>query len=105
MDRAWCWNIQHFFRGQLNSLKHNKQDKRDILKDEHPFSYRIIKDNKAQIFYNTTLISVLSGKQFFKLQTVIQRNDPYKLQLFLAKITGQFKRGNEKLNMNKFYEK
>ncbi|MDA3811398.1 MAG: hypothetical protein PF518_13830 [Spirochaetaceae bacterium] len=43
------------------------EDKRDILKDENPFSWQILKN----------------GKDF-------------DIQLYLAKITGNFKHGNEK---------
>jgi len=85
-------------------MVNQKEDKRNILKNEQPFDYKILKDEKAQIFCNTKLVSILSGKQFLKLQNVIQQNDSYKLQLFLPKITGQFKRGNEKLNKSRFHE-
>jgi len=72
------------------------EDKRNVLKDQQPFDYRIIKDDKAQILFKGRTIKTLHGKEFNKLQRAINLDDPYQLQLFLAKITGQFKFGNEK---------
>lgn len=72
------------------------EDKRNVLKEKEPFSCRIIKDNKAQIFFHGKMIKILQGKEFAKLERVMSLGDSYELQLFLAKITGQFKHGNEK---------
>ena len=74
------------------------EDKRNILFDKKPFSYKLLKDKKAQIFYSGKLISTISGKEYNKLMRVIGLDNIYELQLFLAKITGQFKHGNEKDN-------
>jgi hypothetical protein len=74
----------------------NMEDKRNILKDQHPFEYKLIKDEKAQILFKGRVIKILHGKEFNKLQKVINLEDSYQLQLFLAKVTGQFKHGNEK---------
>lgn len=71
------------------------EDKRNILFDEKPFSYKLIKDNKAQILYKGKHISVISGKEYNKLLRVIALENIYELQLFLAKITGNFKHGNK----------
>lgn len=73
------------------------EDKRNILRDEEPFSYRVLKDNKAQIFFNNKAIKIIVGKEYDKLQKAILREDAYQLQLFMAKVTGQFKHGNERL--------
>ncbi len=77
------------------------EDKRDVLKQEEPFSYRVLKDNKAQIFFDNKVIKLLVGKEFIKLQRVIETDDDYQLQLFMAKVTGQFKHGNERLAKQK----
>ena len=74
------------------------EDKRNILFDEKPFSYKLIKDNKAQISYKGKMIIVITGKEYNKLLRVIALDNIYELQLFLAKITGNFKHGNEKDN-------
>jgi hypothetical protein len=72
------------------------EDKRNILKEQQPFDFRLIKDNKAQITFHGKSIKTLQGKDYNKLLRINKENDPYQLQLFLAKITGQFKHGNEK---------
>ncbi len=72
------------------------EDKRDILKDESPFDYKLLKEDKAQIFYKGRLIKSISGKEFGKLEKLVHRDDAYQIQLFLAKITRNFKKGNER---------
>lgn len=74
------------------------QDQRNILLNDKPFSYKLMKDNKAQISYKEKAVSIITGKEYNKLVRVIQLDNVYELQLFLAKITGQFKHGNEKDN-------
>lgn len=66
------------------------EDKRDILKDE-PFSWQILKNERAFIFWNNRNIKTITGKDFIKLERVIAGGDSYATQLFLAKITGHFK--------------
>ncbi len=72
------------------------EDRRNILFDEIPFSYKILKDKKALIYYKGKNVMTITGKDYNKLQRVIDLDNKYELQLFLAKLTGNFKRGNEK---------
>jgi len=72
------------------------EDKRNILFDEMPFSFKLIKDKKALIYYKGKEVMVVSGKDYNKLQRVVDLDNKYEMQLFLAKLTGNFKRGNEK---------
>lgn len=81
----------------MNPIK-NKEDKRDILKEEQPFSYKLSKDDKALIYWNQKMVMVLKGKKYEQLMGLVKTKDDYKIQLFLAKLTGNFKRGNEKDN-------
>jgi hypothetical protein len=74
------------------------EDKRNVLRDEQPFDYKILKDNKAHIFFGNKVIKIVIGKEYEKLIKKIDENDYYDLQLFMAKITGHFKHGNEKQN-------
>jgi hypothetical protein len=67
------------------------EEKRNILFDEKPFTCKLIKDKKAQISYKGKIITVVTGKEYNKLLRVIALDNIYELQLFLAKITGQFK--------------
>jgi len=66
------------------------EDKRDILKKE-PFSWQILKNKRAFIFWKNKNIKTVTGKDFIKLERVIDGDDSYSIQLFLAKITGHFK--------------
>lgn len=72
-------------------------DKRNIL-DEEPFSYRVSKDNRVFIFWHGKQVSILKGKESEKFLARIKNADLKEVQLAMAKITGNFKRGNEKLN-------
>lgn len=72
------------------------EDKRNILFDEQPFSYKMLKDKKAIIYYKGKEVFTAVGKDYNKLERVIALDNKYELQLFLAKITGNFKRGNER---------
>ena len=72
------------------------EDKRDILRIGQPFGYQEIKGNKVQISFKNKLIKTIQGKEFNKFQRILDLNDPYELQLFMAKTTGQFKHGNER---------
>ncbi|MED1914705.1 hypothetical protein P4V64_05250 [Bacillus thuringiensis] len=71
-------------------------DKRNRL-DENPFHYRIAKDQTVFIDYQGKLVKTLKGKEaerfLDKLHTV---EDDKTVQLHIAKITGNFKRGNER---------
>lgn len=73
------------------------EDQRDILKEKQPFNYRLIKNDKVQITYNNRLIKTLSGREASKFQSLLRSGSDYDLQLFMAKITGQFKHGNERV--------
>ena len=67
-----------------------------ILLNEKPFTYKLLKDNKAQISFKGKVVSTIVGKEYNKLKRVIEMDNIYEVQLFLAKITGQFKHGNER---------
>lgn len=72
------------------------EDQRNILRDEQPFSYRILKNDKAQVFWKGRMIKMMTEKEVKKLIRVADGGDEYAVQLFLAKITGHFKHGNER---------
>jgi len=73
----------------------NRVDKRGIL-DEEIFTYRISKDNKVFISYEGKQVVTLSGKKAEKFIVEIDRAVGKETQLIMAKVTGNFKRGNEK---------
>lgn len=72
-------------------------DKRNKL-DEEPFSYRVSKDNKVFIYWYEKQVMILKGKDSEKFLARIENADSKEVQLIMAKITGNFKHGNEKNN-------
>lgn len=72
-------------------------DKRNRLEEE-PFSYSISKDNKVFIFWNGKQVMILKGKDGEKFLAKVKGANRIQSQLVMAKITGNFKRGNEKIN-------
>ena len=70
-------------------------DQRGRLEQE-PFDYRVNKDGKLLILYEGKLVKTLKGKAAQKLLSRIEGADSMQVQLALAKVTGNFKRGNER---------
>ena len=65
--------------------------------DEAPFNYRVTKNNTVLIDYKGKQIKILKGKDAEKILEKIKiAEDEIAVQLILAKITGNFKRGNER---------
>lgn len=75
----------------------NNIDKRNRLKEEC-FSYRVSKDNKVFIFWYEKQVMILKGKESEKFLAKIGKADTMVAQLIMAKVTGNFKHGNEKEN-------
>lgn len=72
-------------------------DKRNRL-EENPFTYRISKNQTVFISYEGKQIKIAKGKEAEKLIEKIQQAENDKdVQLILAKATGNFKHGNEKM--------
>lgn len=70
-------------------------DQRNVL-DEEPFDYKVLKDNKIQIFWENKPVMFIKGKQAEDLLKKLSSAEGKDKQLLLAKVTGNFKRGNEK---------
>jgi hypothetical protein len=71
-------------------------DKRNRL-DESPFSYRVSKDNTVFLDYENRQVKILKGKEANKfLERVEAAEDDKARQLIMAKVTGNFRRGNER---------
>ena len=71
-------------------------DKRGVL-DEEIFTYRVTKDGKVFVSYHGKVVTTLSGKKADSFVADINGLDGKEAQLVMAKVTGNFKRGNEKL--------
>lgn len=64
--------------------------------NELKFSYKTTRDGKVFIYWHDKQVKTLIGKQASKLLSKISRVDDKEKQLLLAKVTGNFKRENEK---------
>jgi hypothetical protein len=78
--------------------------KDDPLADQ-PFSYHISKDDKVFIDYHGKHIFTLSGSRAQKFIAELGDMGETETQLTLAKVTGNFKHGNEKLISKKLGSK
>lgn len=70
-------------------------DSRGMLEKE-PFSYQVLKDYKIRIFWNGKEVMILNesvGRQFLRK---IESQSEKEIQLIMAKLTGNFKHGNER---------
>ena len=61
-----------------------------------PFSYQTSKDGKVRIFRSNRLATTLRGKEALRFLSKIDSTDEAGSQLLMARVTGQFKFGNEK---------
>ncbi|MCR8641099.1 hypothetical protein NV379_00385 [Paenibacillus sp. N1-5-1-14] len=66
--------------------------------DEEVFAYRVNKDGKVFISWYGKQVTILSGKERDKFLASIEGVDFLESQLIMAKVTGNFKRGNERNN-------
>ncbi|MEI2737154.1 MAG: hypothetical protein V9F01_00045 [Chitinophagaceae bacterium] len=73
----------------------NDIDKRGRLQEE-VFTYQETKDGKVFIFWQGKRVTILSGKKAQQFVAKIAAADHHQAQLFMAKATGNFKRGNER---------
>ena len=71
------------------------EDKRNRF-DEEIFSYQLGKDDKVFIYWYNQQVMILKNKMAQKFIKQIEGLDDSEKQLVMAKITGNFKRGNER---------
>ncbi|NOK58673.1 MAG: hypothetical protein GFH27_549301n297 [Chloroflexi bacterium AL-W] len=69
-------------------------DKRNRLNDD-VFSYQESKDDKVFISWHGKPVKTLRGKEAQKFLARISGLEHHEAQLVMAKVTGNFKRGNE----------
>lgn len=70
-------------------------DQRGML-EEQPFSYRASKDGKVFLAWRGKQVMILKGKQAQDFLARIAGLDEPAAQLLMARLTGNFKRGNER---------
>jgi hypothetical protein len=73
----------------------DQRDKRNRF-DHEVFSYRATKDGKVFLFWQGKQVKVLKGMVAQKFLRDVVDVDQQGAQLMMAKITGNFKRGNER---------
>ena len=78
----------------------NPIDNRGILDDE-VFAYRVTKDRKVFITWYGKQVTTLSGQKAEVFISDIANADGKDAQLIMAKATGHFKHGNEKMSKSR----
>ena len=87
--------IKVFYEGGSIS-RMGEVDKHHRLEEE-PFTYKVSKEQKVFIYWNDKQVMILKGKDCERFLAKIKAAEPMEAQLQMAKITGNFKRGNEKI--------
>jgi hypothetical protein len=72
-------------------------DKRGVL-DEDVFSYEALKSGKVFIYWHGRHVTTLAGQQAQKFLAKIEPLAGKDAQLVMAKATGHFKHGNERMS-------
>ena len=65
--------------------------------EEEVFSYQVTKGGIVFIFWHGKTVTTLKGKHAESFLAKVGNADSEKAQLVMAKVTGNFKRGNERL--------
>jgi len=73
----------------------NNIDKHNKLKAE-VFSYKVSKDNKVFIYWKHKQIMTLKGRKAEAFLNKVEDADAFAKQLIIARMTGNFKHGNER---------
>ena len=70
--------------------------------DEINFTYKTLKDGKILIYWHGKLIKTVKGDRAFHLEEELECcSSDRDIQFCLARVTGNFKRGNERLGKNR----
>ena len=64
--------------------------------DEDPFAYRVTKDGRVLISRGNVQVGIVAGARAARLIAELESGDDTARQLALAKITGNYTRGNER---------
>lgn len=64
--------------------------------EEKPFSFRQYKNGSVSVSYEGKEVTILKGIKAQKFSSQIENANELEAQLIMAKITGNFKRGNER---------
>ncbi len=75
------------------------EDKRGIL-DEEVFTYDVTKAGLLLIYWHNKHVTTVSGGKAQKILAQLEDADDKEAQLIMARVTGNFKRGNEREGKN-----
>ena len=64
--------------------------------EDRPFAYRETKDGRVMISWNGLDAGVLTGNRARRFLDAAAAADDERLQIEMARVTGNFKRGNER---------
>lgn len=64
--------------------------------EDRPFSYRATKDGKVMIDWKGRDAGILTGGRARRFLAAIEGADEDRLQIEMARVTGNFKHGNER---------
>ena len=64
--------------------------------EDSPFEYHKYKNGNISVFYKSSEVTILKGKDAQKFTVRIESASEPEAQMIMAKITGNFKRGNER---------
>lgn len=70
-------------------------DKRQLF-NKKVFTYRTVKEGKVFIYWYEKQVMILKDKEAQRFIEKVKRLNDQEAQLVMAKITGNFKRGNER---------
>lgn len=76
--------------------KKARPDARGLLLKERPFSFSARRDGTVAIFYKHKPVTTLAGKLAENFVAAAADAADDDLQFLMAKVTGNFKRGNER---------
>jgi predicted ABC-type ATPase len=93
-DQTLDQTVAEIMNRASDDTSSGKVDQRNRLDDE-VFSYRVSKD-KVFLFWQGKQVMILKGEQARKFLSKIANLDGKAAQLVMAKITGNFKHGNER---------
>ncbi len=65
--------------------------------DDRPFAYAVTKDGRVRISHGSRVVTTVAGAEASKLVAALERADGAQAQQLLARVTGNFRRGNERL--------
>lgn len=75
----------------------------DYDEQNYVFSYQTSKSEKVFIYWKGRKVRILSGMDTGQFLDRIDQADPQSAQLLMARVTGNFKRGNERIpSINKW---